>query len=72
MSPPIESDWREHFLSGDTFRNGQQSAIAVDVIALMDALQIDKAIRPEMSLPLQTTASSATEWLLPTAKRGRS
>jgi pimeloyl-ACP methyl ester carboxylesterase len=32
------------FLSGDTLRNGQQSALAADVIALMDALAIDKAI----------------------------
>ncbi len=31
------------FLSGETFRNGQPSALAVDVIALMDALKIDKA-----------------------------
>ena len=32
------------FLSKETQRNGQQSVIAVDVIALMDALRIDKAI----------------------------
>ena len=32
------------FLSGETFRNGQQSAVAMDVIALMDALKIGKAI----------------------------
>jgi pimeloyl-ACP methyl ester carboxylesterase len=32
------------FLSADTTRNGQQSVLAVDVIALMDALKIDKAI----------------------------
>ncbi len=32
------------FLSKETPRNGQQSVIAVDVIALMDALRIDKAI----------------------------
>jgi len=31
------------FLSADTFRNGQPSALAVDAIALMDALKIDKA-----------------------------
>ena len=31
------------FLSGDTVRNGQQSAIALDLIALMDALKIEKA-----------------------------
>jgi pimeloyl-ACP methyl ester carboxylesterase len=31
-----------HFLSNETFRNGQQSAIAVDTIALMDALKIER------------------------------
>jgi pimeloyl-ACP methyl ester carboxylesterase len=32
------------FLSTGTLRNGQQSALALDVIALLDALKIDKAI----------------------------
>jgi pimeloyl-ACP methyl ester carboxylesterase len=32
------------FLSNETPRNGQQAVVAIDVIALMDALQIDKAI----------------------------
>ena len=32
------------FLSAATLRNGQQSVVALDVIALMDALKIDKAI----------------------------
>ena len=32
------------FLSRETFRNGQPSALALDVIALMDALKVDKAI----------------------------
>jgi pimeloyl-ACP methyl ester carboxylesterase len=32
------------FLSGQTFRNGQQSALALDVIELMNALKIEKAI----------------------------
>ena len=32
------------FLSSDTLRNGQQAALAADVVALMDALAIDKAI----------------------------
>jgi pimeloyl-ACP methyl ester carboxylesterase len=31
------------FLTDDTLRNGQPSALAVDVIALMDALRIEKA-----------------------------
>jgi pimeloyl-ACP methyl ester carboxylesterase len=32
------------FLSNETIRNGQQSALAVDIIELMDALKIEKAI----------------------------
>ncbi|QIG52525.1 alpha/beta hydrolase [Nordella sp. HKS 07] len=32
------------FLSDATMRNGQQSAIAVDIVILMDALKIDRAI----------------------------
>ena len=32
------------FLSSETFRNGQQSVVAVDIISLMDALRIGKAI----------------------------
>ena len=31
------------FLSSETVRNGQQSVVAVDIIALMDALKIEKA-----------------------------
>ena len=31
------------FLSGETFRNGQPSVVAVDIIALMDTLKIEKA-----------------------------
>ena len=44
------------FLSSDTFRNGQPSALAVDVIALMDALKIEKAMniaRPARSIRRQ-------------------
>lgn len=32
------------FLSSETFRNAQPSALAVDVIAFMDALGIEKAV----------------------------
>ncbi|CAB3752502.1 alpha/beta fold hydrolase [Paraburkholderia humisilvae] len=32
------------FLSADTLRNGQQAVVAVDIIALMDALKIDQAV----------------------------
>ena len=33
-----------HFLFSDTFRNGQPSVLALDIIALLDALKIEKAI----------------------------
>ena len=33
-----------HFLSNETFRNGQQSALAADTVALMDALKVEKAV----------------------------
>src|SRR4029453_13664414 len=32
------------FLSDETVRNGEQAVLAVDVIALMDALEIERAI----------------------------
>src|SRR5262245_36651592 len=32
------------FISNDTVRNGQHSLFALDIIALMDALKIDKAV----------------------------
>jgi pimeloyl-ACP methyl ester carboxylesterase len=31
------------FLSSDTLRNGQQAVVAVDILALLDALQIERA-----------------------------
>jgi pimeloyl-ACP methyl ester carboxylesterase len=41
--PHLRGYGTTRFLSGDTARNGQQAAIAVDIIALMDALKIGKA-----------------------------
>ncbi len=41
--PHLRGYGTTRFLSDDTMRNGQQSAIASDIIALMDALVIDKA-----------------------------
>jgi pimeloyl-ACP methyl ester carboxylesterase len=42
--PYVRGYGTTHFLSSETFRNGQPSAIAVDTIAFMDALKIDKPI----------------------------
>ena len=42
--PYVRGYGTTRFLSNDTLRNGQPSALAVDIIAFMDALKIDKAI----------------------------
>jgi pimeloyl-ACP methyl ester carboxylesterase len=42
--PYVRGCGTTRFLSSATVRNGQPSAVAVDTIALMDALKIDKAI----------------------------
>src|SRR5262247_2752391 len=44
MVPYVRGYGATRFLSSDTLRNGQPSALAVDTIALMDALKIEKAI----------------------------
>jgi len=50
------------FLSPDTFRNGQPSALAVDTIALMDALQIQKAIVAGFDWGARTANIMAALW----------
>jgi pimeloyl-ACP methyl ester carboxylesterase len=50
------------FLSRDTFRNGQQSALAADAIALMDALAIDKAIVAGVDWGARTANIVAALW----------
>jgi pimeloyl-ACP methyl ester carboxylesterase len=42
--PYVRGYGTTRFLSSETIRNGQQAVVAADVIALMDALKIDKAI----------------------------
>lgn len=44
LVPYLRGYGTTRFLSADTRRNGQQSALAVDIIAFMDALKIEKAI----------------------------
>jgi pimeloyl-ACP methyl ester carboxylesterase len=50
------------FLSSDTFRNGQQAALALDVIALMDALGIDKAVVAGFDWGARTANIMAVLW----------
>jgi predicted alpha/beta-fold hydrolase len=42
--PYLRGHGTTRFLSSETFRNAQQSVVALDIIALMDALKIKKAI----------------------------
>jgi pimeloyl-ACP methyl ester carboxylesterase len=50
------------FLSNDTVRNGQPSAVALDVIALMDALKIPKVILGGFDLGARTANIVAALW----------
>jgi len=50
------------FLSNDTFRNGQPSAVAVDTIALMDALKIEKATLAGFDWGARTANIVAALW----------
>jgi pimeloyl-ACP methyl ester carboxylesterase len=42
--PYLRGHGTTRFLSGDTVRNAQQSVVALDIVALMDALRIQQAI----------------------------
>src|SRR5712672_3468159 len=44
LVPYLRGYGTTRFLSSETIRNGQPAALGADVIALMDALKIDKAI----------------------------
>jgi pimeloyl-ACP methyl ester carboxylesterase len=50
------------FLSSETFRNGQQSVIAVDIIALMDALKIEQAVLAGFDWGARTANVVAALW----------
>jgi len=50
------------FLSDKTFRNGQPAAIALDMIALMDALKIDKAVFAGFDWGARTADVIAAVW----------
>lgn len=51
-----------HFLSDGTIRNGQQAALALDGIALMDALKIEKAIVAGFDWGARTAGIMAALW----------
>ncbi|HEX4679937.1 MAG TPA: alpha/beta hydrolase [Gaiellaceae bacterium] len=50
------------FLSRETFRNGEQAVLAVDTVALLDALRIDTAIVAGFDWGARTTNIVAALW----------
>jgi pimeloyl-ACP methyl ester carboxylesterase len=50
------------FLSDETFRNGEQGALALDVIALLDALEIERAILAGFDWGARTADIVAALW----------
>jgi pimeloyl-ACP methyl ester carboxylesterase len=50
------------FLSSETFRNGQPAAVALDIIALMDTLKIEKAILAGFDWGARTAGIIAALW----------
>jgi len=60
--PYVRGYGSTRFLSDATFRNGQPSAVAVDTIALMDALRIDKATLAGFDWGARTANIVAALW----------
>jgi len=60
--PHLRGYGTTRFLSGATFRNGQQAVVAVDIIALMDALKISKAILAGFDWGARTAGIIAALW----------
>jgi pimeloyl-ACP methyl ester carboxylesterase len=60
--PYVRGYGTTRFLSGETFRNGQPSAVAVDTIALMDALKIEKATLAGFDWGARTADIIAALW----------
>ncbi|KRR26494.1 alpha/beta hydrolase [Bradyrhizobium lablabi] len=60
--PHLRGYGTTRFLSADTPRNGQQGALANDVIALMDALKIEKAVVAGFDWGARTADIVAAIW----------
>ena len=62
IMPYLRGYGTTRFLSDNTVRNGEQAAIAVDTIALMDALKIQKAIVAGFDWGSRTAGIVAALW----------
>ncbi|ONI74596.1 alpha/beta hydrolase [Kribbella sp. ALI-6-A] len=60
--PFLRGYGQTRFRSSRTFRNGQQSAVALDIIALMDALEIDQAVLGGFDWGARTVGVIAALW----------
>jgi pimeloyl-ACP methyl ester carboxylesterase len=60
--PHLRGHGTTRFLSDKTFRNGQQTAVALDIIALMDALKIDSAVLAGFDWGARTACIMAALW----------
>jgi pimeloyl-ACP methyl ester carboxylesterase len=60
--PHLRGHGSTRFLSGSTFRNAQQSAVALDIIALMDALKIRQASIAGFDWGARTACIMAALW----------
>ncbi len=60
--PYVRGYGTTRFLSSETFRNGQPSAVALDTIAFMDALKIQKAILAGFDWGARTADIIAALW----------
>ena len=60
--PHLRGFGTTRFLSSETFRNGQQSVVALDIVALMDALGIERAILAGYDWGARTADIIAALW----------
>ena len=60
--PHLRGHGSTRFLSKDTFRNGQQAVVALDIIALLDALKIRKAVFAGFDWGARTADIVAALW----------
>ncbi len=60
--PHLRGHGSTRFLSDDTLRNGQQAVVALDIIALMDALRIEQAVLAGYDWGARTANIIAALW----------
>jgi len=62
IAPHLRGHGSTSFLSADTFRNGQPAAVATDIMALLDALKIRKAVFAAFDWGARTAGIIAALW----------